>query len=99
MDSSRAKTPSNRLSDCTAQGLCRPIRKPQNITSLWCAKTPPALLYYGTFLFKLTSPYNSFNTDSIMEQFGLNDEELHYLYVDATAPFWHWELPKLQHLA
>ncbi len=26
VDSSRAKTPSNRLSDRTAQGLCRPIR-------------------------------------------------------------------------
>ncbi len=43
MVSSGAQTSSNELSDCMAQGLCRPIREPAPVTSFLGSAKPSVL--------------------------------------------------------
>ncbi len=55
------------------------------VTSFWRTRNRLLYLYYGTFLYKLISLHNYFNTDQTMSYLGLSGRESHYLY-NGTNP-------------
>ncbi len=78
-------------SDRTAHDLCRPIRSPQDVTSLRRTRNHLFWLTMGLAPFDFTISNNSANTHSITIVLGLDDGKLCTLCLDTSAVTLHFQ--------